>query len=345
MTATQTAQMQNPVRNNGVIYEDVPCPLCGAEDEELLLCSGADEDGQAYRLVRCCSCGLGYLNPRPNEQSIGRFYPDEYEWYHPPIRRNSRWNGVRQYLRRLVMSRCYGNPPALTGWGERMLAAATTPWHQPTPESMTGLPYQGEGRLLDFGCGSGWYAHRMQQLGWAVTGMDFNKQAVVRAEKRFGIPMLVGTLPHPEVAPASFDVVTMNNVLEHVHRPHDVIASAGEALRPGGYVMVSLPNLASWGFRVFGENWWGLQLPQHLLYFTPDTLRRLLESHGLEVRQMNIIGQAGWMRRTLAACRHCKSPSPFASFGKLRGVSSALTRWSVWQGGGDLLQALAYRRE
>ncbi len=341
MEATQTAQK---LAARPITFEDVPCPLCGSRDEEQLLRVGADDAG-GYRLVRCRACGLGYLNPRPDEDCIGQFYPDEYEWYHPPERRSSRWKQIQQYLRQLVMTRCYGNPPALAGWREHMLAAVASPWHRPTAESMTALPYQGEGRLLDFGCGSGWYAHRMQQLGWHVTGMDFNPQVAAKVQKRFGIPVLAGTLPHPDVKPGSFDVVTMNAVLEHVHRPHEVVAAAAEALRPGGYLMVSLPNLASWGFRVFGENWWGLQLPHHLLHFTPATLRRLLESHGLEVRQTNIIGQAGWMRRSLAASRRCKPRPPLASLGKLRVVSSFLTRWSVWQGRGDLLQVLAYRRD
>jgi len=241
------------------------------------------------------------------------------------------------------MTRCYGNPPALERLSEKILAAMASPWHRPTGESMTALPYHGEGRLLDFGCGSGWYAHRMQQLGWKVTGMDFNPQVAAKVQQRFGIPVLAGTLPHPDVKPESFDVVTMNAVLEHVHRPHDVVAAAAKALRPGGYVMVSLPNLASWGFSVFGANWWGLQIPHHLLHFTPDTLRRLLESQGLEVRRMNIMGQAGWMRRSLAAARRRRWTYPLASLAKLRVVSSVLTRWSVWQGRGDLLQALAYR--
>src|SRR5262249_23099022 len=151
------------------------------------------------------------------------------------------------------------------------------------------LPFVGEGRLLDFGCGSGWYAHRMRELGWQVTAMDFNAQVAAQVQQRFGIPVVVGTLPHPEIEPESYDVITMGAVLEHVHRLHEVVAAAARALRPGGYLMAAVPNLDSWGFRHFGEDWWGLQIPHHLLHFNPTTLRRMLKAHGLEVRQLRIL--------------------------------------------------------
>jgi 2-polyprenyl-3-methyl-5-hydroxy-6-metoxy-1,4-benzoquinol methylase len=338
--------MQAVQRLQEITWEAVSCPLCGAaSEEEFLLLQPADHP-HPYRLVRCRQCGLGYLNPRPDQQSIRQFYPDEYEWYQPPVRRQSWWKNCQQHLRRLVMSHCFGNPPALTSWWEKLLARLAAPWLRPTPDSQIGLPYQGEGRLLDFGCGSGWYLHKMRELGWQVTGMDFNASVARQVEERFGIRVHVGTLPHPEIQPASFDVITMGAVLEHVHRPHAVIEAAARALRPGGYLMVSVPNFASWGLRVFGPDWWGLQLPHHLLHFTPLTLRRLLEQHGLQVRQLHALGQAGWMRRSLATLRarqQATGRGAWTTMGKLRIVSSLLTRWSVWKGEGDFLQAFAYR--
>jgi len=330
-----------------VTFEDIACPLCDARSEEELLRVRTAGHCNAYRLVRCRQCGLGYLNPRPDERSIAQFYPDEYEWYQPPVRRRSAWTQTRQHLRRLVMARSFGTPPKLNGWRDQLLAAVAGPWIRPAADSMTALPYQGAGKLLDFGCGSGWYAHKMREFGWDVTGMDFNPQVAANVRARFGIPTLTGSLPHPAVPPESYDVITMGAVLEHVHRPHEVVAAAASALRPGGYLMVSVPNLASWGFQVFGAHWWGLQIPHHLLHFTPATLRQLLAMHGLEVRTLLVHGQAGWMRRSLATVRREEPhrPGPLNQLGKLRVVSSLLTRWSVWRGQGDCLQALAYRPE
>jgi len=211
---------------------------------------------------------------------------------------------------------------------------------------MTALPWQGEGRLLEYGCGHGWYGQRMRLLGWQVTGMDLSPIAAAQVTRHFGFPVLVGTLPHAEVAPESFDVITMGAVLEHVHWPHRVLRAAAEALRPGGYLVVSVPNLASWGFGYFKEDWWGLQIPHHLLHFTPATLKRMLEMQGLEVRQLRIMGRHGWMRRSMATARRgVHRDRLLVKMGKLRPLCNWITNWTVWQNQGDCLLAIAYRPE
>jgi len=332
---------------NAITWEETACPLCAARQECELLQHQPAGSAHTYRVVACGHCGMTYLNPRPDAASIGQFYTSEYECYHPPARRSSWWSQQQQALRRLVMAHCFGTPPGLRGGLEKALAFLAAPWLCPERGTMTALPYQGEGRLLDFGCGSGWYAYRMRELGWQVTGMDFNAEVADKVQRQFGFPVLAGSLPHPEIRPESFDVITMGSVLEHVHRPQEVIAAAAQALRPGGYLCISLPNFACWGRRYFGKDWWGLQLPHHLLHFSPDTLRQMLARHGLEVRQLNVLGQPGWMRRSLAAVRQTPTNpvhnSLLVRLGQLRPVASLLTRWTGWRGQGDYLQALAYR--
>jgi hypothetical protein len=86
-------------------------------------------------------------------------------------------------------------------------------------------------------------------------------------------------------------------------------------------------------------------LPHHLLHFNPDTLRRLLETHGLRVRDLRMVGQAGWMRRSLATVRSHQEGNLLDSLGRWRLVCSLLTRWSVWNNAADCLQVIAYRPE
>jgi 2-polyprenyl-3-methyl-5-hydroxy-6-metoxy-1,4-benzoquinol methylase len=328
-------------------WQNVACPLCDARSEETLLETPWRQGEAPFRLVRCRRCDMGYLNPRPDESSIGHFYTPDYEWYQVPERPARPARRLRARLERLVMSRCYGTPPPLRGLSRRLLALAATPWLRPDADSMTALPYRGAGRLLEYGCGCGWYGHRMRQLGWDVTAMDFSADACAVAA-RFGLKTIVGTLPHPQVAAEAFDVVTMGAVLEHVHWPHRVIAAAAEALRPGGSLVVSVPNLASWGFRAFGPDWWGLQLPHHLLHFTPATLTRLLEAHGLHVDRLRLLRKPGWMRRSLSAAVRRPRLSLLRRLmlrtAKQRLVSGLLTGWTVRTGQGDCLQAIASRR-
>jgi 2-polyprenyl-3-methyl-5-hydroxy-6-metoxy-1,4-benzoquinol methylase len=332
-----------PLPLESVTWEDTACPLCGARDEEELLLARAPGGGQDFRVVCCRDCGLGYLNPRPDEQTIGLLYPEEYTWYHPPAKAETAWARARRGLRRLVMARHFGTPPAPLGLRQQLLAWLASGWLYPRPQSLTALTYCGRGRLLDYGCGSGWYAQQMRELGWDVTAMDFSAYAAAQVSRHFGLPTLAGTLPHPHVRPGSFDVITMGAVLEHVHHPHRLIAAAAEALGPGGYLVVSVPNLASWGFRYFGTDWWGLQLPHHLLHFTPQTLRRLLAAHGLEVRTLRAVGRPGWMQRSLAAARRRPGHGLLVKLGRLRLVASLLARWTTWTGATDCLEAIAYR--
>jgi 2-polyprenyl-3-methyl-5-hydroxy-6-metoxy-1,4-benzoquinol methylase len=328
-------------------WETVACPLCSEWREEELLAIPAPKDPVLFRLVRCGNCGLGYMNPRPDQASIGHLYPDDYGAYEVQVRPPQRWRQrVRRRLGGLVLSRYYGYRPPLEHWHQKILAALAWGWLRPDPNSLTALAFHGEGRLLDYGCGSGWYARRMQEQGWQVTGMDLSARAAQQAATHHCIKTLVGTLPHPEVADDSFDVITMGAVLEHVHDPNQLIAAAARALRPGGRLVISVPNLASWGFRFFQTDWWGLQLPYHLLHFTPATLKRLVERHGLTIRKLNTQVRAGWLRRSFVSARRNGSPASQripARMGKLRMFTSMLARWTGWSDQADAIYLIAER--
>jgi SAM-dependent methyltransferase len=301
-------------------WEETACPLCGDGDGRELLRVPGEPGGPDYRLVECAACGLGYLNPRPDVYTIGRYYPDDYEPYQPPAAKKSWWAGVRGRLERLGLWPAAG-------------------------DSMTNVPPQGGRRLLDYGCGSGWYASRMRGRGWQVTAMDINPHATAQARQHFGLDTLTGTLPHPAVTPASYDAITLGAVLEHLHDPHPVFAAAREALTPGGLLVVSVPNRASWGFRAFGPAWWPLELPRHLLHFTPATLRRLAEMHGLEVVNLRMLGRTSWMKRSCAALGRDaagRQRHPWLTrLGRSRLFQGWLTRWTVWTGQADCLFLIA----
>jgi SAM-dependent methyltransferase len=317
-----------------VVWEEIACPLCGASDEEELIAVTPPGWQVSCRVMHCVRCGMAYMNPRPDEASIGGFYPEEYEEYKDRGRTRAGWlAGVRGRLERLVLSHGYRYPPPLRHWYEKATATVLKPFLGPSTDSMTALPYQGEGRLLDYGCGSGWYLQRMRERGWHVTGMDFSPHGAGKVRARYGIEVHVGKLPHPAVPPGSFDAITMGCVLEHVHDPHALIEAAATALRPGGMLVIVVQNIDSWGFRVFGPDWWPLELPRHLLHFTPATLRRLVEQHGLEVCEERMILRGGWMRRSLDLLdrRPEKTVADRLLVRLLRPriVSSLLTRWTA----------------
>ena len=146
------------------------------------------------------------------------------------------------------------------------------------------MPIHGEGRLLDFGCGSGSYLWRMHRQGWKVIGVDPSAAAVDYVRHELGLPALVGSLPHEDLHDGYFDVITMWQSLEHVHWPMEVLRAARRLLAPGGKLIVAVPNIDSLPFRWFGQTWIGLDLPRHLSHFAPSTLTHMLESRRLSPR-------------------------------------------------------------
>ncbi len=322
-------------------WEEIACPLCGESDEVELLTAPAPEsnDLTRYRLVQCRSCGMGYVNPRPTPRALERFYPADYRPYRTRVRQSSIGKSVKKYLETQVLRTCLGYPPERVRPWERLLGRLAASWVGPSRDSHTSIPWHGQGRLLDFGCGSGWFAERMSERGWQVTGLDVSPQVAADVRQRLGIPVHVGTLPHPALAPNSFDVVNMGAVLEHVPHPHEVIGAARAALKPGGLLVISVPNRDSWSFRHAGAAWFSLDLPRHLLHFTPATLRRLVEEHGFEVCEERQLARVSWMRRTLA--QRAGSRDRLLRRAPLVGL---WTRWTCWTRQADCLFLMAQKR-
>jgi 2-polyprenyl-3-methyl-5-hydroxy-6-metoxy-1,4-benzoquinol methylase len=159
------------------------------------------------------------------------------------------------------------------------------------------LPAPPGGRLLDFGCGAGSLVQALARRGWRVTGIDRSPRMVERL-RRLGLHAVVGTLPHPELPPASFDAITMAESLEHVHDPVGILREAHRLLRADGKLVVSVPNIAGLPFSWFGSDWIGLDVPRHLTHFEPQTLERMLTHAGFGIERILSIRHNSWLRRS-----------------------------------------------
>jgi 2-polyprenyl-3-methyl-5-hydroxy-6-metoxy-1,4-benzoquinol methylase len=286
-------------------WETVACPGCGADEHAdwVRAPSFDDPHGPQYRVVRCSYCDLGFLNPRPTEATIIHLYTADYHPYQPPSQQRRKGR------------------------------------HRHGHKLLDGMQTVSGRRMLDYGCGSGWFAQQLRLAGWQVAGMDLSRHAAESAQKNFGIPVLVGTLPHPGVPPQSYDLITLRAVLEHVHDPNRLLTAAWEAAAPGGHLLVTVPNLSGWGYRLFGPCWFGLALPWHTLHFTPTTLARVLDANGWEVVKIATRGHHEWTANSARlAQRFKKWWSPLARNRFLMRGWNSLAR-SV--GRGDDLVALA----
>ncbi len=242
--------------------ETVACNLCGAEDAtpfavvpDLLL----DRPDVHAHLVRCRRCGLVYQNPRPTPAEIGEHYPPSYEPY-----ADTRKGRVGRLLQRAYAYGMYKRTRYVT----------------------TAVP-QG-GRLLDLGCATGTFMAAVRDAGgWQVEGVELIEEVAQAARTRHGVKVFAGTLEQAAFADASFDAVTMWDVLEHLHDPVATLVEVNRILRPGGAVIIRVPNLESWDAALFGNYWAGLDAPRHLTVYTRTTLRRALTMAGLRLERFS----------------------------------------------------------
>ena len=114
---------------------------------------------------------------------------------------------------------------------------------------------------------------------------------------------VAGSLSHPELPAAGFDLITMWQSLEHVHRPLEVLRRAFDLLAPGGRLLVSVPNIESGPFRWFGSAWFALELPRHLTHFSSGTLRRMVKLAGFRVGGVRMVRHSSWLQSSARLAR------------------------------------------
>jgi SAM-dependent methyltransferase len=150
------------------------------------------------------------------------------------------------------------------------------------------------GRLLDVGCATGDFLGHMVSHGWQVQGVETGRDAARIARQRYGIPVHTGRLADAHLSPASLDVVTLWDVIEHLHDPPSELARIHALLASGGLLVLTVPNLASWDRRLFGVHWIGWDLPRHLYAFPSEPLARMLTEAGFEILDRRcILGGVG----------------------------------------------------
>jgi 2-polyprenyl-3-methyl-5-hydroxy-6-metoxy-1,4-benzoquinol methylase len=218
--------------------EEVNCNLCGANRTRLLFRLRdyrLQVDELEWNAVRCRSCGLGYLNPRPTVDEIKRYYPSAY-FRHRGLQ-TERYRRLAEYVP-----------------GER-------------------------GKLLDVGTARGDFIAEMRERGWQVAGIE----SAQNAGNPHGLQIYRGQFPEQCDLPSnSYDVVTAWAVFEHLHDPLEAFRVCARLLRPDGHLIVQVPNLRSIWAR------WALQedVPRHLYFFNPKTLRKFADRAGLRVERV-----------------------------------------------------------
>jgi SAM-dependent methyltransferase len=237
--------------------ELLPCAVCGHHESKLRYPVRDLIQARPGRwwFVTCTACGHGYLSPHPTDAELGELYRGLWSPEGLQLATNVGKSGFEKGLTR---SRLAGLRQVLGGH----------PVH----------------RLLDVGCGLGFFLRALADA-WPdaeALGVELVDQAASRAE-RPGIEVLRRPWDQVELPSGEFDIVTLIHFLEHQRDPGVDVERAAALLRPGGALVVEVPQLDGWGRRIFGRWYWPHLPPQHLQVFSRRGLVRLLEDRGLDV--------------------------------------------------------------
>jgi SAM-dependent methyltransferase len=129
----------------------------------------------------------------------------------------------------------------------------------------------------------------MQQLGWEVYGIEPNAAAAAKAAEALCVPtnrMFVGSIHEADWPASNFDLITLSHVLEHLPEPRLALTEIHRWLRADGRVRIWVPNVESAESRLFGALWYGLDVPRHLVHYSPRTVKQLLDDTGFEVERV-----------------------------------------------------------
>lgn len=238
----------------------VRCDFCKADDYELMfeLKDYLHHIEGTFRLVRCRRCGLIYLNPQPTREELRKYYPNDYHAYKPlssvssPFERLDRYYGIDKRCRAVV---------------KRLK--------------------ERKGRVLDIGCATGEFLYSMRRYGnWELYGVEPNVEAAMYARNVLGLNVFIGTLFEAQYPNAFFDVVTLWNVLEHLHYPLLTLREIARIIKPSGLLVISIPNPESIEARIFGRYWAGFDAPRHLFIYPLSTLKKALDLVGFDVKKV-----------------------------------------------------------
>jgi SAM-dependent methyltransferase len=234
----------------------VACPLCGNRDGEF------ERELAGFTLQRCSSCRFVYTNPRPTDDELTRHYS------------GADGEQLIAHYSRVVT-------PSVLGQYRKTLEQI----ERVVPE---------KGRLLDLACAAGYFYEQAALRGWEAHGVDLGEWAL-EATRRRGLPnMHVGLLSEIGFPAHHFDVVHSAQMLEHLTDPSAILADIKRVLRPGGVLYVDVPNYHTLSIRLGRDDFWLNNPPEHLNYFTPKTLRRLLAQNGFTEIQLSTSGGMKW---------------------------------------------------
>ncbi|MEK6793643.1 MAG: class I SAM-dependent methyltransferase [Spirochaetota bacterium] len=221
----------------------VACEMCGSETTERVY----TDNGPGYE--RCVHCGLVYQNPQPKLDDVKSIYNENYFEYEV-----SNHSNFFSLMKR--------------GLADIRFDALTQKFVRR--------------RILDIGCATGLLLNHLKEQGWDSYGVEICHESAEYAAEEFGLTVFESKLEDVHFPDCHFDVVHLSHLIEHVPHPRELIEEIYRVLIPGGYMILTTPNIDGMAARLYGEDW-RCVMDQHLYLFSKKTMKRMVEDAGFTV--------------------------------------------------------------
>jgi SAM-dependent methyltransferase len=199
-------------------------------------------------MIKCRNCNFIYLNPRPSTQDLRAFYQQGYLPDDPESIEN--WRCMMKGVYRTAV-----------GHIEK---------------------YCRKGKVLDIGCGFGFFLQELKQKSWEVTGLDMSLSGISYARETLKLPVHCAWFEETEFPENHFDVVAAFYVIEHAYNPVEFLKKIHRVLKPKGIVLLRYPHTYSLErlLTSIGIENNAYDIPFHLSDFSPPTIERFLIKTG-----------------------------------------------------------------
>lgn len=230
------------------------CLVCGATDFTPFRAQAG------FVIVACAGCGLRFLDPQPDAATLDALYAETY--YH-------------------------SEDPLARGYARYTAEAAN--WRATFRERLRYLPAP-PARVLDVGAAAGFFVEQARLAGYDARGVEPSRWASAYARDELHQPVDTGTLEAMAYPDASFEIVTMWEVIEHLPDPRAFLQEVHRVLAPGGTLAFSTPDAGAPVSKLSGTRWLGWQkVPEHLWFFDRPALERMLAETGFAVKEARYV--------------------------------------------------------
>lgn len=223
-----------------------PCPLCNSTVTSII------HIFDPFHVVSCSECGMIYLNPRLKQELIDSLYRGDTYFS------RSKDTGYEDY-----------------GFQEQSLRMTFRRFlSELDRRGITG------GRLLEVGCGYGYFLEEAKDFFPSLAGTELSEKAGMLAKQRTGADIFIGDVDAMSADSRDFDTVVLINVIEHIYAPVSFLSALAKRMKSSGTIVLATPDIGSFWHRIMKSNWPSFKIPEHIAFYNERTLTSLLEKSG-----------------------------------------------------------------